>query len=246
MDDNDYGIYENGDVIEQFYPKISLVIYESNEKRVYMEMAHIDMIQNSSRDGDESLVVGTYGPVTDDLVNGIIDMAKRTERSGVDPSLVKWDGLMPKNVLFFSSEKSKINLAWYEIAQKRIYKHSKKKEISIHAPMIIYHYYDGTLFLYTLFPFARMEPKTMLYRYPVANNSAAFCLGSAEIKNFNSYEQLMKKSQMAVWDSYFTDEAATYNKIKDIYQLWKKLKGERFPKEHLLPVNTIQKLIMKS
>jgi len=199
-------------------PLLSILIYGTNE-RVYAEYCKI---VNNKETAYMPLSYKAFSDLTD-----AIDVSKATK---------SFKGIIPNNVLHYTSSAIDPSIVWYVKGKKRpIIGFGKDKEFRY--PNLIFQLKNKQLHVYSILE-NKITNSSMLYKTPMPNiyDDQHLCFGTMNINNFlyDDYEETMKALEVAFFNSKFTgnmmaNKQAVGNVLKIIKDCIKDDKP--FPKE---------------
>ena len=160
------------------------------------------------------------------------EFSKKQKKEGYN-----FKGFIPRNVLYYESNKKKI--VWFSEprVQEHLFKSENIKSGKYPLPYLLWNYDNGRLSVFALSKEPNLE-NDILYHSPLLNvySDGSVCLGSTNFKfKSNDYEHIMKVVESAFFNSYFTH--TNHNNIikGNLIEFYKKHKNKKtFPNELLI------------
>lgn len=183
---------------EYMKPVMSLVVYKTDKSvNTYIEEHAIRELQENKF---------TFGPGKPARIKILGKLLKEIE--GLDKSKYEFEGLIPKNVIYFNTNNQELNLIWTfkksHINLNFDEKHNISKEFKC-VPNLIFKIKDTKLSVYAYKCFKGLE--TNLFYAPFHNiyNDGRICMGNASIDwNICNLEKLMQHIEQLFFRSKFT------------------------------------------
>ena len=211
-------------------PASMIVVYETNGACSYLEYYPIENGQP-----------GNGRPLPKEILSNIIQSLKDNDNSIIG-------GIIPENMLFYSTKGSTVTSIWYRKPQATILHFHNDLKIpseKINLPGLIFKVNDKELFVYAYKQF--LNERTILYRAPFHNlyESNKICLGTAFPKYPDkTYYGFMKAWEIAFFNSVFTHliDKSPITKRENLNVIFQNIVNtdQKFPLDVL--VNTKMKL----
>ncbi len=224
-------------LMADYRPVLCIAVYQA-DKEYYLESHNIS----------ETGAVLEGKPLAAETIQGIVEQFYEQRRNQM-----RIGGLIPANLLHYSTEGSQYHLVWYRPAEQRhlLFAHQLNLPSGLAwVPAMIYSASNKALKVYALDSNERPTEDTLLYQAPFYNtngDNGGVCLGSAKAaKADKTFTDTMRYWEDIFWNSYFT-HGPSHTK-SNMNMLWARLLANTDLQwqglDELVPVNkTLSKLL---
>lgn len=217
---------------EQYTPVHQLNVYQGTSN-YYIELHPV--VVNGGK-----LTVGAGVPLTKKALRNLLAQVTKGEAMDIGCKTK----LMPESILYFSGNKNKRNIIWFNAPQKRTIS-TNKGNIHFQCPGIIYQLSDDQLKVFTYLTKSRPSADTVLYRLPLPNiyEDGDVCMGNVVIpKDSSEISVLIERWEGCFWNSKFTNYLIDEDKQNPILVHLKK--NKTFTRKHFTKIyNKLIKLL---
>lgn len=148
-----------------------------------------------------------------------------------DFSTYKFSGMVPKNVLKYSTDTG--DITFYTEPQRRtmiFHENTGLKTREYNIPFIIWKYYNGSLYVFSCKEIPDNE-QTKLYQAPFlnTNSSGGVCMGNVRFKNrYTDFKVFMENIQDLFFNSVFNATHVEKLTKNDLFKTYEKASSKDF------------------
>lgn len=182
----------------EFIPTNFMVVYtrKENTNEKYLEIGNIT-------ESEDKYSIAGLQPANMEFLNDLVSAIKTENYKAL-----KWEGVIPKNVLYYHSENSEPTIMWLRPAEKRqLHFNEKKQSGNYELHDILFVAYKGELYVFRYGAHKTNPLQSKLYYVPLPNiyDDCRVCTGNAEKTRPKTTEQYIKHMEDLFYMTNFND-----------------------------------------